>query len=69
MLLDKIATEIRNLQRTEIGEVEEPLKKGQLGSSAVSSKKEPLQRAKEYPHCKNTSFFFKHRPREYFTMA
>ena len=40
MLLDKIATEIRNLQRTEIGEVEEPFKKGQLGSSAVPCKKE-----------------------------
>ena len=46
MLLDKIATEIRNLQRTEIGEVEEPFKKGQLGSSAVPCKKEPYKERK-----------------------
>ena len=41
--LDKIATEIRNLQRTEIGEVEEPFKKGQLGSSAVPIKRNPIK--------------------------
>ena len=41
--LDKIAIEIRNLQRTEIGEVEEPFKKGQLGSSAVPVKRNPIK--------------------------
>jgi adenylosuccinate lyase len=41
--LDKIATEIRNLQRTEISEVEEPFKKGQLGSSAVPVKRNPIK--------------------------
>jgi adenylosuccinate lyase len=41
--LDKMATEIRNLQRTEIGEVEEPFRKGQLGSSAVPIKRNPIK--------------------------
>jgi adenylosuccinate lyase len=41
--LDKMAIEIRNLQRTEIGEVEEPFKKGQLGSSAVPVKRNPIK--------------------------
>lgn len=40
--LEKIATEIRGLQRTEIGEVEEPFKKGQKGSSAMPHKKNPI---------------------------
>lgn len=41
--LDKIAIEIRNLQRTEIGEVAEPFKKGQMGSSAVPVKRNPIK--------------------------
>ena len=41
--LDKIAIEIRNLQRTEIGEVEEPFRKGQMGSSAVPVKRNPIK--------------------------
>jgi adenylosuccinate lyase len=41
--LDKMATEIRNLQRTEISEVEEPFKKGQLGSSSVPVKRNPIK--------------------------
>jgi adenylosuccinate lyase len=41
--LDKIAIEIRNLQRTEIGEVQESFKKGQMGSSAVPVKKNPIK--------------------------
>ncbi len=41
--LDKIAIEIRNLQRTEIGEVQELFKKGQMGSSAVPVKKNPIK--------------------------
>ncbi|MBU0501835.1 MAG: adenylosuccinate lyase [bacterium] len=40
--LDKIALEIRGLQKTEIGEVEEPFKKGQKGSSAMPHKKNPI---------------------------
>ena len=41
--LEKIAVEIRNLQRTEIGEVAEPFKKGQMGSSAVPVKRNPTK--------------------------
>lgn len=41
--LEKIAIEIRNLQRTEIGEVEEQFKKGQMGSSAVPVKRNPIK--------------------------
>ena len=41
--LEKIAVEIRNLQRTEIGEVQEPFKKGQMGSSAVPVKRNPIK--------------------------
>lgn len=40
--LDKFATEIRALQRTEILEVEEPFVKGQKGSSAMPHKKNPI---------------------------
>jgi adenylosuccinate lyase len=41
--LDRMAVEIRNLQRTEIGEVSEPFKKGQMGSSAVPVKRNPIK--------------------------
>ncbi len=41
--LEKMAVEIRNLQRTEIGEVAEPFKKGQMGSSAVPVKRNPIK--------------------------
>jgi adenylosuccinate lyase len=41
--LDKIAIEIRNLQRTEIGELSEPFKSGQMGSSAVPVKRNPIK--------------------------
>jgi adenylosuccinate lyase len=41
--LDKVAIEIRNLQRTEIGEVAEPFRKGQMGSSAVPVKRNPIK--------------------------
>lgn len=40
--IEKIATEIRALQKTECGEVEEPFKKGQKGSSAMPHKKNPI---------------------------
>jgi adenylosuccinate lyase len=40
--IEKIATEIRNLQRTEIREVEEGFAKGQKGSSAMPHKKNPI---------------------------
>ncbi|MDI6751826.1 MAG: adenylosuccinate lyase [bacterium] len=40
--LDKFATEIRSLQRTELGELEEPFAKGQKGSSAMPHKKNPV---------------------------
>ncbi len=40
--LDKFATEFRNLQRTDIHEVEEPFAKGQKGSSAMPHKKNPI---------------------------
>src|ERR671924_107850 len=41
--LDKIAIEIRNLQRTELGEVAEPFGKDQMGSSAVPVKRNPIK--------------------------
>ena len=37
-----IATEIRHLQRTEVGEVEEGFKAGQKGSSAMPHKRNPI---------------------------
>jgi adenylosuccinate lyase len=40
--LDKIATELRNLQHTEILEVEEPFRQGQQGSSAMPHKRNPI---------------------------
>ncbi len=40
--LEKIAVEIRHLQRTEVLEVEEPFGKGQKGSSAMPHKKNPI---------------------------
>ena len=39
---ERIATEIRNLQRTDTLEVEEPFKKGQKGSSAMPHKRNPI---------------------------
>jgi adenylosuccinate lyase len=41
--LDKIAVEIRHLQRTEVLEVEEPFSKGQKGSSSMPHKKNPVR--------------------------
>jgi adenylosuccinate lyase len=40
--LERFATEIRNLQRTEVREVEEPFGKGQKGSSAMPHKRNPI---------------------------
>jgi adenylosuccinate lyase len=40
--VEKIATEIRHLQRTEVLEAEEPFKKGQKGSSAMPHKRNPV---------------------------
>ena len=40
--LERIATEVRNLQHTEIGEVQEPFKVGQKGSSAMPHKRNPI---------------------------
>jgi adenylosuccinate lyase len=40
--LEKFATEFRNLQHTEIGEVEEHFAAGQKGSSAMPHKKNPI---------------------------
>lgn len=39
--LEKFATEIRGLQRTEVREVEEPFEAGQTGSSAMPHKRNP----------------------------
>ncbi len=40
--LDKFATEIRGLQKSEMREVEEPFAKGQKGSSAMPHKRNPI---------------------------
>jgi len=40
--LDRFATEIRHLQRTEVLEVEEPFAEGQAGSSAMPHKRNPV---------------------------
>src|SRR5438477_2004785 len=40
--LKKFALEVRGLQKTEIGEVEEPFAKGQKGSSAMPHKRNPI---------------------------
>ncbi len=41
--LERFATEIRNLQRTEVREVEEPFGAGQKGSSAMPHKRNPIR--------------------------
>jgi adenylosuccinate lyase len=40
--IEQFATEIRHLQRTEVGEVEEPFAAGQKGSSAMPHKRNPV---------------------------
>ncbi len=40
--LERIATEVRSLQRTEIRELEEPFAQGQTGSSAMPHKRNPI---------------------------
>ncbi len=40
--LDRFATELRHLQRSEVRETEEPFGKGQKGSSAMPHKKNPI---------------------------
>ena len=41
--MERMATEIRHLQRTEVGEVFEPFGKGQKGSSAMPHKRNPIK--------------------------
>ena len=40
--LERFATEVRNLQHSEIGELQEPFKPGQKGSSAMPHKRNPI---------------------------
>lgn len=40
--IERFATEVRNLQHTEIGEVQEPFRSGQKGSSAMPHKRNPI---------------------------
>ena len=40
--LERLATEIRNLQRTEVREVHEPFRAGQKGSSSMPHKRNPI---------------------------
>jgi len=46
--MDRIATEIRHLQRSDVREVEEPFRAGQKGSSAMPHKRNPIK-------CENVS--------------
>lgn len=39
---ERIATEVRNLQKTDTLEAEEPFRKGQKGSSAMPHKRNPI---------------------------
>src|SRR5207247_7629024 len=39
--IERFATEIRHLARTEVGEVEEPFRRGMKGSSAMPHKRNP----------------------------
>src|SRR5690606_22024136 len=39
--LERFATEVRHLQRSEVGEAEEPFQKGQQGSSSMPHKRNP----------------------------
>jgi len=41
--LEKVALEVRHLQRTEVREAEEPFREGQKGSSAMPHKRNPIQ--------------------------
>jgi len=41
--LERLAVEIRHLQRTEVGELEEPFGRGQKGSSAMPHKRNPIR--------------------------
>src|SRR5205823_6051491 len=40
--VEQFATEVRHLARTEVGEVEEPFRAGQKGSSAMPHKRNPV---------------------------
>jgi adenylosuccinate lyase len=40
--LERFATEVRHLQRTEVREIEEPFREGQKGSSAMPHKRNPI---------------------------
>ena len=40
--IERLATEVRHLQRTEVGEAEEPFAEGQKGSSAMPHKRNPV---------------------------
>ena len=40
--IERLATEVRHLQRTEVREVEEPFRSGQKGSSAMPHKRNPI---------------------------
>jgi adenylosuccinate lyase len=41
-MIERVATEVRNLQRSEVGEVYESFSKGQKGSSAMPHKRNPI---------------------------
>ncbi|HEY3945995.1 MAG TPA: adenylosuccinate lyase, partial [Solirubrobacteraceae bacterium] len=41
--LERLATEIRHLARTEVAEVQEPFRRGQKGSSAMPHKRNPIK--------------------------
>ena len=62
--LERFATEIRHLQRTEVREVEEPFRAGQKGSSAMPHKRNPIISRADHRHRPAAARLRAGRPRE-----
>ena len=67
--LERIATEIRHLQRTEVGEAFEPFGSGQQGSSAMPHKRNPILAERVTGMARLLRGGRAHRPREHGALA